>query len=144
MLPIDFQHRYYCTHWHEVTMQFRRPGWRFLYLSHADTHVLPQRSAGLEETAFSWKKESACFCPRKFFCPYISFIWLRRHLSACGCAQISVFILLMFHKPSSQPCICFFLFSGETLKTLGFTIRFGKIRESQFSHWQCCFTMNNE
>lgn len=55
--PLISSTGYYCTHWHEVTIQFRMPGQRFLYLSHADTHVLPQHSAGLEEIVFSWKND---------------------------------------------------------------------------------------
>lgn len=130
--PLISSSGYYCTHWHEVTMQFRRPGWKFLYLSHADTHVLPQCSAGLGETVISWKRDLPVSA-QEIFCPYISFIWLRGHLSIYDSAQINVFILLMFHKASSQLCTCFLYLVGKHWKHLDSADRFGTITVSLFT-----------
>lgn len=57
---------YHCTHGHEVTMQFRRPGQSFFISKTCWYPCATPVFSGLEETVFSWKKDLPIL-PQKCF-----------------------------------------------------------------------------
>ena len=117
-LPTDFQHRLLlltCQHEGDHAAQ---ESWMKVFCVWAVLTPLCYPSvwhpaSSLEETVFSWEKGLPVSAQEKHLSLRFVFMAEETSLSAWLLAQINVFILVMFYKPSSQPCTCLFYLVGK-------------------------------
>lgn len=71
-------------------------------------------TSGLEETVSSWEKALPVSAQEKHLSLHFPFMAeATSPLNPWLLAQMNVFVLLMFYKPSSRPCTCLFYWVGK-------------------------------